>query len=233
MQSTASHCLRPTLQRCSLRAAPLRLSRIFVPYPRLLSTSTAACAQRIPKRGLRPTANFPPEGGNSPREVFSELNVLSGLPEPASGVDSIFPDGFSLNNGREIRGDGVFLLNNEVFRWKALLSEPKVGNTGALNDVTELSNASQKAKKTGLLEFSNEVWGLLDVVYPKPDLLILGTGHRTLLLHPNSRKRIQEMGISLDVMDTHNAAAQYNLLATERPGAQVAAALLPAGFGAT
>lgn len=39
------------------------------------------------------------------------------------------------------------------------------------------------------------------------------------------------MGISLDVMDTHNAAAQFNLLATERPGGQVAAALMVAGFG--
>ena len=63
------------------------------------------------------------------------------------------------------------------------------------------------------------------------DLLIIGTGQRTLLLHPNSRKRIQELGINLDVMDTQHAAAQYNLLATERPGTQVAAALLMAGFG--
>ena len=41
------------------------------------------------------------------------------------------------------------------------------------------------------------------------------------------------MGINVDVMDTHNAAAEYNLLATERPGSQVAAALLLAGFGRT
>lgn len=63
------------------------------------------------------------------------------------------------------------------------------------------------------------------------DLLIIGTGHRTLLLHPKNRKRLQDMGISLDVLDTHNAAAEYNMLATERPGGQVAAALLTAEFG--
>lgn len=174
--------------------------------------------------GLRPT-NFPSEGGNDPREVFSELDVLSGLPIPASAVDSVFDDGFLLNNGQEIHGDGVFLLNNDVFRWKALIQ-------GSGDEVTrELEGATAKARRTGVLELNDEVWGVLDVVYPKPDLLIIGTGHRTLLLHPNSRKWIQGMGINLDVMDTQHAAAQYNLLATERPGTQVAAALMMAGFG--
>ena len=60
---------------------------------------------------------------------------------------------------------------------------------------------------------------------------MIGTGHRILLLHPDSRRRLQEMGINIDVMDTHNAAAQYNLLATERPGSQVAAMMLVVGFG--
>lgn len=69
--------------------------------------------------------------------------------------------------------------------------------------------------------------------YLRLDLLIIGTGHRTLLLHPKSKKRIRDMGINVDVMDTHNAAAEYNLLATERPGSQVAAALLLAEFGRT
>lgn len=51
------------------------------------------------------------------------------------------------------------------------------------------------------------------------------------MLHPDSRRRLTEMGIGVDVMDTQNAAAQYNLLATERPGGQVAGALLVAEFG--
>ncbi|KAF8455854.1 hypothetical protein BGX38DRAFT_1164920 [Terfezia claveryi] len=145
--------------------------------------------------GLRATTNFPSEGGNDPREVFSELDVLSDLPIPASAVDSVFDDGFLLNNGQEIHG-----MVDEVTR--------------------ELKDVTAKARRTGVLELNDE-----------PDLLIIGTGHRTLLLHSNSRKRIQGMGINLDVMDTQHAAAQYNLLATERPGTQVAAALMMAGFG--
>ena len=115
-----------------------------------------------PAASVRSTANFPSEGGNDPREIFSELDVLSGLPIPASAVDSVFDDGFLLNNGQEIHGDGVFLLNNDVFRWKALIRASGDEVTG------ELEGATTKARRTGMLELNDEVWGVLDVVYPKP-----------------------------------------------------------------
>ena len=105
--------------------------------------------------------NFPPEGGLDPREVFSDLDVLSGLPTPASAVDAVLPDGFLLNNGLEIRGDGVFILHNDAFRWKAVI--PSSGDDDG--------EASKKAKKSGVLRLDEEVWGLLDVVYPKPGTL--------------------------------------------------------------
>lgn len=38
------------------------------------------------------------------------------------------------------------------------------------------------------------------------------------------------MGVRLEVMDTRNAAAEFNLLATERGTASVAAALVPVGW---
>ena len=60
----------------------------------------------------------------------------------------------------------------------------------------------------------------------------MGTGRKTLLLSKDNRSRITEMGIRMDVMDTSHAASQYNLLATERPLGQIAAALLVDGFGA-
>ena len=217
---------------------------------RTFSISSSHLQKRpsIPISGPRTTPNFPLEGGSDPKEFLSQLDVFSGLPTPPSAVDSVFPDGFLLNDGQMIRGDGVFLLSNDVLRWRALLSEG------------ELEEAEAKAKKTSVLELPDESWGLLDVIYPKPgivptlpkfgesiacffansifffwplDLLIIGTGYRTLLLHPKNKGRIRDMGINVDVMDTHNAAAEYNLLATERPGSQVAAALLLAGFGRT
>ena len=61
------------------------------------------------------------------------------------------------------------------------------------------------------------------------ELLIIGTGKRTLFLAPGDRKRIAELGVRVDVMDTGSAAAQFNLLATERGGG-IAGALLVGGF---
>lgn len=66
-------------------------------------------------------------------------------------------------------------------------------------------------------------------MWPKPDLLILGTGKHIVPLSPGTRKAINELGIRVEVADTRNAAAQYNLLATERGVEQVAAALVPVG----
>jgi len=63
------------------------------------------------------------------------------------------------------------------------------------------------------------------------ELLIIGTGRRTLLLSKGDRARITEMGMRMDVMDTTHAAAQYNLLATERSPMDVAAALMVDAFG--
>ena len=41
---------------------------------------------------------------------------------------------------------------------------------------------------------------------------------------------IQGLGIRVDVLDTRNAAAQFNLLATERGVSEVAGLVVPAGF---
>lgn len=62
------------------------------------------------------------------------------------------------------------------------------------------------------------------------DLLILGVGSSNLPISPETRKQIVSLGIRLEVLDTRNAAAQFNLLATERGVGDVAAALIPTGY---
>ncbi|KAL0634721.1 hypothetical protein Q9L58_006317 [Maublancomyces gigas] len=169
--------------------------------------------QHLPD-GLR-QATTPVEGNTNRSETLSNLDVLGSIPAPPSAVEATYIDGFLLNNGIRVH-DGVILLNNEVFQWRpALKGGPE----------------ESKAKTRGMLELVEEAWGLLDVVYPKPELLILGTGAKTLMVSPKIRTRISELGIRLDVMSTHSAAAQYNLLATERGGSQIAAAMLVGGFG--
>lgn len=63
------------------------------------------------------------------------------------------------------------------------------------------------------------------------DILILGTGATIRPLHPSTRKILSQMGMRLEVLDTRNAASQFNLLATERGVQEIAAVLLPVGFG--
>lgn len=77
---------------------------------------------------------------------------------------------------------------------------------------------------------NSEAWGILDLVWPKPDLLILGTGAKTVPVSPGTRRDLNALGIRVEVQDTRNAAAQFNLLATERGVQQIAAALVPVGW---
>ncbi|KZV99473.1 DUF498-domain-containing protein [Exidia glandulosa HHB12029] len=70
-----------------------------------------------------------------------------------------------------------------------------------------------------------EMFAVFDVVVPKPELVILGTGSRIVNVGPGAMVALREMGVAVDVMDTRNACATYNLLLEE--GRRVAAALIP------
>ncbi|KAF3168146.1 hypothetical protein TWF225_008733 [Orbilia oligospora] len=156
-----------------------------------------------PKAGPKP-------GGNDPNEVFTDMNVLSGVPPPASAIECVYEDGFLLNNGMRFSGkDGIIIVHNEAFNW--------------------LSHGAARVRN-GVLELDEDLWGVLDVVAPKPELLILGTGARSIPISPRVKNHLHLLGIRIDSMDTNNAASQYNMLATERPGQIVATALLPAFF---
>jgi NADH dehydrogenase [ubiquinone] 1 alpha subcomplex assembly factor 3 len=62
------------------------------------------------------------------------------------------------------------------------------------------------------------------------DLLILGLGKEMRPLSPSTKQYLNNLGIRIDIQDTRNAAAQFNLLATERGVGSVAAALIPLGW---
>lgn len=60
--------------------------------------------------------------------------------------------------------------------------------------------------------------------------MILGVGPRISPLSPETRKVISGLGMRVEVLDTRNAAAQFNLLATERGVDDIAAVLIPVGW---
>ncbi|KAF3913924.1 hypothetical protein ABW21_db0205749 [Orbilia brochopaga] len=177
--------------------------RCFHSTPTVLDSKPSSSQEPPPKIG-------PKKGGSDPNEVFTDMNILSGVPPPASAIETVYADGFLLNNGMRFQGrDGIVIVHNEAFNW--------------------LTNGAARVRN-GVLELEDELWGVLDVVAPKPELLILGTGARSLQISAKTKEHLHDLGIRIDSMDTHHAASSYNLLATERPGQIVAAALLPASF---
>jgi hypothetical protein len=52
-----------------------------------------------------------------------------------------------------------------------------------------------------------------------------------LPISASMRQYLNGLGVRLEIQDTRNASAQFNLLATERGVGQVAAALIPVGWG--
>jgi NADH dehydrogenase [ubiquinone] 1 alpha subcomplex assembly factor 3 len=70
------------------------------------------------------------------------------------------------------------------------------------------------------------------IYYLLPDLLILGLGASVLQISPETKRHINSLGIRVEIQDTRNAAAQFNLLATERGVTDVAAAMIPIGWRA-
>lgn len=170
------------------------------------------------------------------------MDVLGNTPPPSTSVDACLSDGFHLDNGLKITdGDGVLLVGGEAFTWR-----PWEAN-GTADGKKRLVN------EKGQWDVDDEAWGLFELVWPKPgkswiysglfkqirkrvnlieitDLLILGLGKDMRPISPRTRQHINSLGIRVDIQDTRNAAAQFNLLATERGVGSVAAALIPIGF---
>ncbi|KAI0013584.1 hypothetical protein F4779DRAFT_562289 [Xylariaceae sp. FL0662B] len=165
-------------------------------------------------------------GGNdddgSSATSFDALNVLGNTPVPASSVDVCTSDGFQLNSGARVHGGcGVLLVGGEPFRWRPWLA--RRGDGGE-------ENRRRLLNQRGQWEVPNEAFGLLGLVWPRPDLLILGLGPEIRPISPQLRNHISSLGMKVEILDTRNAAAQFNLLATERGVDDVAAALIPIGW---
>ncbi|KAH8879851.1 hypothetical protein GQ53DRAFT_789033 [Thozetella sp. PMI_491] len=152
-----------------------------------------------------------PEG--PPTTDFSRMDMLGQTPVPSTSVDVCMPDGFALNSGAKILGgSGALLVGGEAFAWRPW------------------TRAKRLVNAKGQWEVPAEAFGLLGLVWPRPDLLILGVGPEIRPLSPDTRKLISSLGIRVEVLDTRNAASQFNLLATERGVGEVAAAMIPLGW---
>ncbi|KAF2197738.1 hypothetical protein GQ43DRAFT_423941 [Delitschia confertaspora ATCC 74209] len=208
-------------------ASPLRISqpRVQAPirklpqrYYRCLHSSSSRLAPSHPPK----SRDRGPKSEEDTQTDFGMLDVLRNTAAPATAIDACTSDGFALNNQVRIVGSGVLLVAGEVFRWRPWIQGAPEGKEDAMSG--KLTNSKRQ------WEVPKDAWGILDLVWPKPDLLIIGTGPQVMPIAPSTRKHINDLGIRVEVQDTRNAAAQFNLLATERGVQQVAAAMIPIGW---
>nr|POF06851.1 nadh dehydrogenase [ubiquinone] 1 alpha subcomplex assembly factor 3 [Quercus suber] len=223
------HNLSPRgLIRPSLVVASTSSVQIDISQPRCLHASRRReAAPKSRDRG--------PVSKEDTQTDFQAMDMLSNTPAPTTAVDACMDDGFALNSGMKVTGAGVLLLGGEAFKWRpwtrASRKEETIGGGGLGDEGKRISSEGRKLRNSkGQFETDQQVWGVLDLVWPKPDLLVLGTGSSILPVSPETRRHLSELGIRLEVQDTRNAAAQFNLLATERGVQQVAAALVPIGW---
>ncbi|KAL4890793.1 hypothetical protein BDV59DRAFT_183681 [Aspergillus ambiguus] len=159
-----------------------------------------------------------PQSSETTQTDFAALDVLGSVPMPTTSVDATLDTGFHLNNGLKVRdGDGVLLVGGEAFAWR-----PWKAVTGGMR--------SAMVNQKGQFEVDPKAWGLLDVVWPRPDLLLIGMGANIFPLSPETKRHINSLGMRVEVLDTRNAAAQFNMLATERGLNEIAAAMIPIGW---
>lgn len=229
--SRSIHTIPPSHIQQSLRRTLLPTTSTTTPAYRPIST-TPHTLSKSPSQVRTRNKYAPTHTDRGPRSEedtqtdFGALDVFdtSNTPIPATSIDACTTDGFHLNNGVKTAGNsGLLLVGGEAFTWAPWRGFNEEKTLGEFLDV-----------RRGTLNLPVEGLGVLELVHPKPDLVIIGTGGRLWMLGKEVKEWIGAvLGCRVDVMDTANAAAAYNLLARERGvdgGAGVGALLLPVGW---
>ncbi|KAK0646427.1 hypothetical protein B0T16DRAFT_429263 [Cercophora newfieldiana] len=214
--ATPTRALRlPTIARSLRRLQPtitssLRITSAPTQYALPLPVSHRALHTTPSHSRRAPLAhNKEPVPDQTPQTDFESMDVLGNTPVPATSVTACLDDGFVLDSGTSITGGrGALLVSGEAFAWRPWGEGKRL--------VNERGQWEVGGRRLGC-------WGVAD-------LLILGLGKEIRPISPATRKAISELGMRVEILDTRNAAAQFNLLATERGVEDVAAALVPIGW---
>jgi len=132
----------------------------------------------------------------------------------------------------KVVGSGVLLVGGEAFGWCPWVGggKEKEGGSNEYGLEGNKWNEMKLVNEKGQFEVHDSAWGILGLVWPKPDLLILGLGKEMRPISPKTRQYLNGLGVRIEIQDTRNAAAQFNLLPMERGVGSVCAALIPLGW---
>ncbi|UZJ51552.1 hypothetical protein CBS101457_000872 [Exobasidium rhododendri] len=118
---------------------------------------------------------------------------------------------FTLSDGLVVHTP-LILLNKQIMLW----------------DAPDLKPTPEKPimpSGVGWEEWNEELWKVFEVVSPRPEIIVFGTGKTVLPPPLKLRAYLNKLGIQVDAHDSRNACQTYNLLVEE--GRLVAAAMIP------
>jgi len=148
---------------------------------------------------------------------LNDYDLFATAKKPNSNIEMISPGAIVFSNMKVIRSPnkhkdpiGALLLNDQIFE-------------------INFKNCKLERNKI-VLDIDNKLLDLLRVIYPKPELMVLGSGKQTRMISKATREGFNKLGIRLDINDTQHAAMNYDMLATERTPALVGALLLPSNW---
>ncbi|GMM35597.1 hypothetical protein DASC09_029220 [Saccharomycopsis crataegensis] len=152
-------------------------------------------------------------------KLLAKLDMLGLSSKPANNIESVLENGIQLSNGIVIKSPGK---DKEIVGALLLGSEAFELNLSGKDNQQPIFNIINNF----LVEFSNESLNIFKLVHPKPELVVVGLGKKSRILHESNRKFFNSLGIQIEIGNTRNACQSFDLLATERPN-QIAALILP------
>ncbi|KAG0087554.1 hypothetical protein BGZ93_005428 [Podila epicladia] len=178
--------------------------------------------------GLR-QKNIPTPGANEDADsaISGFMNMFNDKDSKTVTISSCTKHGFVTTEAINLQGP-VLCIGGQVFLWDIFKKSGAVDR--ALKATAEASTAKAPSSTRPIFESmdeatAKEIFKIFELMNPRPEILIVGTGKVFGPLSPAVRSVIRGYGLQVDMMSTANAAATYNMLAEE--GREVAAALLP------
>lgn len=165
---------------------------------------------------------------------ISDYDIFQDLPSPMNNVEVVLSNGFRLKNGKRFtcrdpvnHPKALVCLSSEAFSLDLSADPNEPNSSSSSSSPSNAPHLAIKGLETGFVEIDRSALEFLEVIHPKPEILVVGLGKKSRMLHPNTRKYITGLGIQIELSTTAIAANNFDLLTTERPGVVGALLLSP------
>ncbi|GMM45933.1 hypothetical protein DAPK24_025080 [Pichia kluyveri] len=145
---------------------------------------------------------------------LAKYDIYALAEKPENNVEMVSNDSIVFSSLKVVKSP-----NNEGIPVCALLLS---------NQIFEVSLEGTEFHHKGVVvELPSTIMELFSIIYPKPELVVLGMGSKSRMIGPKTKTKFNELGIRVETGDTKSSALSYDLLATERSPALVSAIMLP------